>query len=266
VSTSNSEGEPDKTNNVSQRTKEQKDEFLSIVSHELRSPITTIKGNVQLAKMRLLLAMHSLPAGNDTLVTILEEIQLMLDRVERQANVQNQRIKDLLDSSRIQLSQLDLQKERANLITIVHKTMEDLQSASPARRIQLIEPAEESISVLVDAERIGQVINNYVTNALKYSPEDRPVEAQMEKRGSMVRFSVRDQGPGLSPSEQVHIWERFYQVEGIKRQRGFTAGMGLGLYICRAIIEQHQGEVGVESIKDEGSAFWFTLPVIEDEQ
>jgi signal transduction histidine kinase len=266
MSTSNSEREPDKTNNVSPKTKEPVDEFLSIVSHELRTPITSIKGNVQLAKMRLLFAMRGLPAGNDTLVNTLEEIRVMLDRVERQANVQNQLIKDLLDSSRIQSSQLDLQQEQADLITIVHETMEDLQSASPARNIQVIGPAEESIPVLVDAERIGQVINNYVTNALKYSPEDRPVEVQVAKRGNTARFSVGDQGPGLSPSEQGQIWERFYQVEGVKRQRGFAVGMGLGLYICRAIIERHQGEVGVESTKGEGSTFWFTLPIAEVEQ
>jgi PAS domain S-box-containing protein len=248
-----------------QRTKGRMDEFLGIVSHELRTPMTTIKGNIQLAKMRLLYAMRSLPADNNMLLNVLEEIQMMLERAERQANVQNRLIRDLLDSSRIQSGQLDLQQDQLDLITIVNETIEDLQSAAPARSIHMIAPAEESIPVFVDAERISQVINNYVTNSLKYSPEDRPVEVRLEKKGSTARFSVRDQGPGLSPSEQEHIWERFYQVEGIKRQRGFSVGMGLGLYICRAIIEQLRGEVGVESTKEEGSTFWFTLPIAQDE-
>jgi signal transduction histidine kinase len=253
MSASNSEREPD--------------DFLGIISHELRTPMTTIKGNIQLAKMRLLFAMRGLPADNDTLFNTLEEIQLLLERAERQVNTQNRLIRDLLDSSRIQSGQLDLHQEQSDLSAIVNEATEGVQSASPARTIQMIAPGDEKgIPVFVDAGRIGQVINNYMTNALKYSPADRPVEVRLEKKGNTALFSVRDQGPGLSPPEQAHIWERFYQVEGIKRQQGFSAGMGLGLYICRAIIEQHQGEAGVESTKGEGSTFWFTLPIIENEQ
>ena len=282
MSTSNSHKENDETNNERERlqreqieayareltfqqTKEQMDEFLSIVSHELRTPMTTIKGNIQLAKMRLHFAMRGLPAENAGLFHILEEIHTMLERAERQANTQNRLIKDLVDSSRIQSGRIDLQEEQVDLSAIIHETMEDLQSAFPERRIHLSVPDEESIPVLADTERIGEVINNYVTNALKYSPEDRPIEVRLEKKGDRALFSVRDSGPGLSASEQTHIWDRFYRVEGIKRQRGFAVGMGLGLYISRAIIEQHQGEVGVESVKGEGSMFWFTLPLSKDE-
>jgi signal transduction histidine kinase len=151
------------------------------------------------------------------------------------------------------------------LVAMVRETIEDLQSTAPARTIQLVVPEDESIPVCTDAERINQVINNYVTNALKYGPEDRPIEVRLEKEENMALFSVRDQGPGLPPTEQEHIWERFYQVKDIKRQRGFSVGMGLGLYICRAIIEQQKGHVGVESTKGEGSTFWFTLPIAGNE-
>ncbi len=246
-----------------QKTKERMDDFLGIISHELRTPMTTIKGNIQLAKMRLLYAMRGLSEDNGTIYNILEEIQMVLERAERQANVQIRLIRDLLDISYIQAGQLDLQQEQSDLTAIVTEAIEGLQSALPACKIHMVTSAEESIPVLADAERINQVINNYVTNALKYSPEDRPVEVRLEKRGNMVCFSVRDQGPGLSPSEQVHIWERFYRVERIKRQRGFSLGMGLGLYICKAIIQQHGGEVGVESTEEKGSTFWFTLPIAE---
>ncbi len=251
---------------VLHKTNEQMDEFLGIVSHELRTPMTTIKGNIQLAKMRLQFAMRSLPTENDGLVHTLEEIYMMLERAERQANTQNRLIKDLVDSSRIQSGRLDLQEEYVDLSAIAQETMEDLQSAFPERMIHDSVPAGESIPVFVDAERIGEVINNYVTNALKYSPEDQPVGVRLERKGDKALFSVRDFGPGLSPSEQSHLWGRFQRVEGIKRQRGFAVGMGLGLYICRAIVEQHQGEVGVESVKGEGSTFWFTLPLAKDEQ
>jgi signal transduction histidine kinase len=248
-----------------QQTKERMDEFLGIVSHELRTPMTTIKGNIQLAKIRLQYAMRGLLADNNALRNTLDEIQMMLDRAERQANVQNRLIRDLLDISRIQTGQLDLQHEQYDLITIVNEAVTDLQSAIPARTIHAIVPTEETIPVLADAERIGQVISNYLTNALKFSPEDCPVEVRLEKEGKMACISVHDSGPGLSPSEQEHIWERFYRVEGNKRQRGFGVGMGLGLHICRAIVEQHHGEVGVESKKGEGSTFWFTLPITEAE-
>src|SRR5260221_14574805 len=77
--------------------------------------------------------------------------------------------------------------------------------------------------------------------------------------------SVHDEGPGLTPSEQERVWEQYFRVPGIMKQRGFSMGLGLGLYICRAIIEQHQGEVGVESTKGMGSTFWFTLPLAEND-
>ncbi|MGH2494498.1 MAG: PAS domain-containing sensor histidine kinase [Ktedonobacteraceae bacterium] len=246
-------------------TKERMDEFLGVVSHELRTPMTTIKGNIQLAKYRLQYAAQSLPADNGTLSNTLEEIQIMLDRAERQVNVQNRLIRDLLDISRIQVEQLELQPDQYDLIPIVNEAVEDLRSAIPGRTIHHFEPAEETIPVFADAERIGQVISNYLTNALKYSPEDRPVEVRVKKEGVKVRISVRDHGPGLSPVEQERVWERFYRVEGIKRQRGFGLGLGLGLHICQAIIKQHEGEVGVESTEGEGSTFWFTLPIAEEE-
>lgn len=259
--------EPDEiTELIVQKTKEQIDDFLSIISHELRTPMTTIKGNVQLAKMRLAAAMRSLSADDAALFHTLEEVHMMLERAERQANTQNRLIRDLVDSSRIQSGQLDLQKEPADLSTIVQETIEDLRTAYPGRILFVSIADGERFPVLVDAERISQTISNYVVNALKYAPEDRPIEVRLERKGDSAFFSVRDQGSGLSPSEQAHVWERFHRVEGIKRQRGFAVGMGLGLYICRAIIEQHQGEVGVESVKGEGSTFWFTLPLAKDEQ
>ena len=115
--------------------------------------------------------------------------------------------------------------------------------------------------MVADADRIGQVVTNYLTNALKYSPVDRPIEVFLAIEGQMARVSVQDEGPGLSPAEQQAIWERFYQVERIKVQSGSGTGLGLGLYICQTIIEQHQGKVGVQSSPGEGSTFWFSLPL-----
>jgi signal transduction histidine kinase len=117
---------------------------------------------------------------------------------------------------------------------------------------------------VADADRIGQVVTNYLTNALKYSAADRPVEVFLVIEGQMAQVSVQDEGPGLSLSEQQAIWERFYQVERITKQSGSRTGLGLGLHICQTIIEQHQGQVGVKSSPGEGSSFWFTLPLARE--
>ena len=239
------------------------DEFLGIVSHELRTPLTTIKGNVQLARLRLRTSLREVPANMDLLRNMLEEVQMMLERAERQTNVQNRMVSDLLDISRLQADKLELRLVLCDLAAIVLEMVEDQRSTTLKRAIHLDMPEGITVPVIADPERIGQVINNYLTNALKYSQEGRPVIVQLKKEENVVRVLVRDEGPGLTPEEQVQVWERFYQVEGIKRQRGSSVGLGLGLNICRAIIEQHKGEVGVESTKGEGSMFWFTLPLAE---
>jgi PAS domain S-box-containing protein len=239
------------------------DEFLGIVSHELRTPLTTIKGNVQLARFRLRTSLQEVLANMDALRGMLDEIQMMLDRAERQANVQNRMVSDLLDISRLQVDKLELRLVPCDLATIVLEMVEDQRSTTLKRSIYLEMPEGETAPVVADPERIGQVLNNFLTNALKYSQEGCSVIVQLKKEENQVRVSVQDEGPGLTPAEQEQIWDRFYQVEGIKRQRGSSVGLGLGLHICRAIIEEHQGEVGVESTKGEGSTFWFTLPLAE---
>jgi len=246
-------------------TNQRMDEFLGIISHELRTPLTTIKGNVQLARLRLRSSLRELPADGDDLQSRLEEIQTMLERAERQVNVQNRLVSDLLDISRLQAEKLELRLSPCDLASIVRETVADQRSAAPTRPLHVELAEAETAPVLADAERIGQVLSNYLSNALKYSPVECVVEVQLKKEGKMVRVSVRDAGPGLTPSEQERIWERFYQVQGIKRQQGSSVGLGLGLYICRAIVEQHQGTVGVESTKGEGSTFWFTLPLTEED-
>ncbi len=105
-------------------------------------------------------------------------------------------------------------------------------------------------------------MSNYLSNALKYSAADQPVEVQLEVKDGVAHVSVLDQGPGLSPDEYQHIWERFYRVPGIQVQSGSGVGLGLGLHISHIIIERLGGTVGVESEQGKGSTFWFTLPIV----
>lgn len=240
-----------------------KDEFISMASHELRTPLTSIKLNLQLAQRRLQSSLKNRLAETDggRLRSQLEDIQILLERAERQVNVQDRLVGDLLAVSHIQVGKLELHLQPCNLVTIVQEALRDEHSKISSRVI-LEEPlSTEPVPVIADADRIEQVVSNYVSNALKYSPAVSPVKVRLQVQGQQALVSVSDEGPGLSPHEQEHIWERFYRVEGIEIQSGSGSGLGLGLYICRTIIEQHHGHVGVESLPGKGSTFWFTLPL-----
>ncbi len=110
------------------------------------------------------------------------------------------------------------------------------------------------------------MLANYLTNALKYAPPERPIDVSVGVRRGLARVAVRDQGPGIPQAERARVWELFHQVPGAEAWGGTAGGvqrgsLGLGLYICKAIVETHGGRVGVESAVAEGSTFWFTLPL-----
>ncbi|HZT99357.1 MAG TPA: ATP-binding protein [Ktedonobacteraceae bacterium] len=236
------------------------DEFIGITSHELKTPLTTIKGNLQLARRRIRTVLREVSSESERLLRLLEEVQTMLDRAERQVDIQNRLVRDLVDTSRIQADRLELHREPTDLVTIVRNAVEDQHFAAPARTISFQTSLLE-VSVLADAERIGQVVTNYLSNALKYSPEDSPVSVRVSVDEREARVEVIDKGPGLSTEQQTRIWERFYRVPEIRVQSGSGVGLGLGLHICRMLIEQHGGHVGVKSTPGKGSTFWFTLPL-----
>jgi signal transduction histidine kinase len=119
------------------------------------------------------------------------------------------------------------------------------------------------VLILADADRIAQVLINYLTNALKYSPETEPIEIGLEVQKRRARVWVRDHGLGLPLAEQEHIWERFHRAKGVKVQSGSGVGLGIGLFISRTIIELHHGQVGVQSSPGQGATFWFSLPLAE---
>ncbi|TMC22884.1 MAG: GAF domain-containing protein [Chloroflexi bacterium] len=237
------------------------DEFLSIASHELRTPLTTIKGNIQLALRRLnsIQETEHIP----TLKGQLERVRTPLRYAEHRVSVQNRMISDLLDVSRIQANKLTLLVQPCNLTAIVREAVEDLQYTAADRTIVLTLAAGDDVPIIADADRIGQVVSNYLTNALKYSPADKPVEIRLEREETLARVVVKDEGPGLPMAEQQRVWERFYRVKDIVAHSGVGGGLGIGLHICRTIITYHQGKVGVESAPGQGSTFWFTVPLAE---
>lgn len=239
------------------------DTFIGIASHELKTPLTTIKGNLQLARRRLNNALQERSSGNITAWSKLDEVPILLDRAERQVNVLSRLVSDLVDVSRIQADKLELHLAPCDLAAIVREAVADFRDTAPGRTILMEFMEEKVVPVIADADRIEQVVSNYLSNALKYSETTRPVEVHLEVQGTLARVSVRDEGPGLSPQDQERIWERFYRTQGVKVRSGSSVGLGLGLHICRMIIEQHQGNVGVESTQGNGATFWFTLPLTE---
>jgi signal transduction histidine kinase len=142
----------------------------------------------------------------------------------------------------------------------VRETVEDLRFTVPERNIQLEDMPQEA-HVLVDAGRISQVIANFLSNALKYSPSEKPITVGVTEGDQEARVWVRDEGPGLSPQDQQRVWQRYFQGEGAHNRDVKSVNLGLGLHLCRLLIEQHHGRIGVESQVGQGSTFWFTLPL-----
>ncbi|MGZ3584410.1 MAG: ATP-binding protein, partial [Ktedonobacterales bacterium] len=262
------------------------DEFLSIASHELRSPLTTIKANLQFATRQLRTirpaasgtgqADHSpRPEGISPTAPLAVATDL-LQRAERQTNLLSRLVNDLIDVSRIQASKLELRTRKCNLSDIVRDVVREQRLAWLGRAISLTPPGV-AVQVYGDADRLGQVVTNYLTNALKYSPAERPVAVRLcikpqphsENTGTpdyasyIARVEVRDEGPGLPVDKQQHIWERFHRVPGVEVQSGTGVGLGLGLHISKTIIEHHGGQVGVDSAPGKGSTFWFTIPLMD---
>jgi PAS domain S-box-containing protein len=237
-----------------------KQEFLGMVSHELRTPLTAIVGFLELALLYVeRLAGASLLGASDLLSTL----EAMLQQAQRQAEIETRLIAELLDMARVETQKFELSLQLCNLVTIVQQVVANQQQVVPTRRIELVLPPQTLVPVMVDADRIEQVLTNYLTNAFKYSPPDQAVWVRLSVEGFMVQVSVRDQGPGLTEEQQQHVWDRFYQTE-TARHRGPNEGLGLGLYIVRTIIAQHQGQVGVESRPGQGANFWFLLPLADE--
>lgn len=240
------------------------DEFLSIASHEVRTPLTTIKANVHLARQRAERLAAKMQATGDDTTRDMEAMVKLLSRAALAIERQNRLVNDLLDVSRIQQGRSELRVEPLDIVRLTRDVVEEQRVVYPGRHITLTLPrrgVSREVPVVADGDRIRQVIANYLVNALKYSDPQQPVATTLEVDGSNVRVTVADHGPGIPLAEREHIWERFHQVAGIDHQSGSHVGLGLGLYISRDIVERHGGHVGVEDAPGGGSIFWFTLPL-----
>lgn len=235
-----------------------KQEFLSMVSHELRTPLTAILGMIELALLHIEQRSGSLAPEAEGLIN---QIKSLLNLASGQVEIESRMVEDLLDVSRLDMLTFEMIVQCENLVTIVQEVVTNQQQVARTPQIELALPPDKVVPVLVDAGRIGQVLTNYLTNALKYAPVDQVISVCVTVAAGRARVSVRDRGPGLTSEQQQHVWERFYQAATLRNQRS-EGGLGLGLAIAQAIVEQHQGQVGVESVLGQGSTFWFTVPIL----
>lgn len=230
------------------KVEKEKDEFLSIASHELKTPLTSIKAYVQLLDRKLKLGKESAEAS-------------FMVKVHDQIEKLNTLITDLLDVSKIENGKLKINKKPTNLDQLIQNSIDTILQTHENKQVKIDRHGFiPDILIPLDAIRIEQVLINFLTNAIKYSPENHQVIVTtfVDKEEQEVKVNVTDFGIGIPDFKQEAVFHKFYRVEESSLQ---FQGMGIGLYICSEIIKQHHGNIGVSSIIDEGSTFYFTLPL-----
>lgn len=225
-----------------------KEDFLKMVSHELKTPVTSIKGYVQ-----LLLAL--LKSDNDASVSALP-LKPSLERIDHQIGRLTRLISEMLDLSRIEENKLELQMENFSINDLVIQTVQDINYTNTQHKIKINHFCD--CKVYADKDRIGQVLINFITNAIKYSPESQEIDVDIKKvEGKKVAVKVRDRGIGIDEENHKKIFRRFYRV-GVKSEETYS-GFGIGLYLAKEIIHRHKGEITVKSQIGKGSEFSFIL-------
>ncbi|HEU5227670.1 MAG TPA: HAMP domain-containing sensor histidine kinase [Ktedonobacteraceae bacterium] len=226
-----------------------KDRFLSIASHELKTPITSIRGQAQLM-LRRLSKQSQLSPEMATINTTLEKINAQTDRLTTLIN-------DLLDVSSIRTGKLALRKQPCDIRELCRQVVDD-QRLLTDRSILLDMPLEP-IEVQADGDRLSQVLVNLISNAIKYSPEKSAVEVCVGRVGNNVRIKVRDHGRGIAKNQIEHIFDTFYRTP--EAEKSSQRGLGLGLAISKDIVERHNGRIWCESEPKKGSTFYVELPL-----
>ena len=221
---------------------QQKDEFISVASHELKTPVTSLKASLQLLeKLKNDLSQPLVPR--------------LIEQANRSLNKLSTLIDDLLDATKVTDGRLPLNLSEFNLAVLVNEYCQDIRLTE---NVHLEVSGDPEIILRADRQKIGQVLLNLINNAIKYAPGSNKITVHFGKEDAAIKVVVTDQGAGIAPEKLKYLFQRYYQVNAGGKQ---YSGLGLGLYICAEIIRQHSGQIGVDSRPGEGSAFWFTLPL-----
>ncbi|GAA4340966.1 hypothetical protein GCM10023149_52850 [Mucilaginibacter gynuensis] len=226
------------------RLNQQKDDFISIASHELKTPITSLKASLQL-----------LDRVKDNPTSPL--FNKLIDQSNRSMQKISSLVEDLLNVNRTNESQLRLKKTTFNVNDMLESCCNDIRTVD---KYKLIIQGDKEAKMHADEHAIDQVMVNLVNNAVKYAPDSLEIFLIVEKLDNFVKISVKDNGPGIPQDKIARLFDRYYQAENSGFQ---NAGLGLGLYISAEIIKRHGGKIGVDSELGGGSTFWFTVPVAE---
>lgn len=220
-----------------------KDEFISIASHELKTPVTSLKAILQILERTTL---HK---------EEMKSVHVFVQKANKQIDKLTELIKDLLDVTKIQAGKLELKRTRFILSELIEECWEGLQANSLLHQILL--EGEANVEIFADRNRLEQVLVNLISNAIKYSPESDKVIITVEKMTEGVKIAITDFGIGIPQDKIPLLFDRFYRVDEHSQR---YAGLGLGLFISAEIVKQHQGHIYVESKEGKGSTFWFTIP------
>ncbi|MFD2146168.1 PAS domain-containing sensor histidine kinase [Mucilaginibacter antarcticus] len=219
-----------------------KDEFISVASHELKTPVTSLK-----------LALQLLSRMKDNPLPV--KMPQLIDQATKSLDKLSVLIADLLNVSKVNDDQLQLNKTLFTLSKVVDDCCYHIRANGD---YTIHKVGDLGLQVFADIDRIDQVITNFVNNAVKYAPASKQISVHITKQGNRAKVSVSDKGPGIPIEKLPHLFDRYYQADSSGNQ---LSGLGLGLYIAAEIIKKHGGEIGVESELGKGSDFWFTLPI-----
>jgi len=223
-----------------------KSKFLDIAAHELRTPVAAFSSLLQLSEVLLLKGQP----------VTLETVSRLRRQAERLANL----VGDLMEVSRLEHDAMSLHLKSVDIGVLIAGCIDDFKLQNPSRRILLSKPMH-SVSSELDPVRINQTLSNLIENAIRYTPEATPIEVTIEeKNDDWVRINVTDHGPGIPKEQQRELFEAF--TRGCTGREVQTEGLGLGLFICRRIVELHRGSIGLLSEPGVGSTFYFELPRI----
>lgn len=228
-----------------------KAEFVSVVSHQLRSPLSNLKWAIEL-----------LMSGKITSVNEkqLEYLQILRENNSRMEGL----ISDLLIVSRIQQGRYALKEEKVPFKDLVERVIKDAKIFAKASNVEIkLETEEKLPQVFIDPSQIKLAIDNLLDNAIRYTKAGGNIEIRLMKKNDNLRFEIQDNGVGIPKEDQKYIFQKFFRSENVLKHQ--TEGSGLGLYIAKSIIEKSKGKIGFKSQDGVGSTFWFTLPITKEE-
>ncbi len=224
-----------------------KSEFISIVSHQLRSPLSNLKWTIEL-----------LTSGK---LGRIEEKQVEYFKIIREnSNRMHELVSDLLTVSRIESAKLPFKKQRFSMQEFVNKLIMEYKPLASASNVEVTFKEVDNLpEVSSDPSRIKLVMENFLDNAIRYVNEKGKVEIKLSQENNNIRFSVKDNGVGIPEKDKKYIFQKFFRSGNVLKYQ--TKGSGLGLYISKAMIKKAKGKIGFQSEEDKGSTFWFTIPI-----